>query len=200
LENAVLQLYETAVVSGSRTSTQRLQALADFCVSYLTLRGLEGAQAEADIQGGGRTKSWDVAWKFHDKYRLAISLKSLLNNVKGASPNRIDDLIGEVANAQMYSPEIVTGYIIIMDVAYNQYSQKHGRDWIELMEYRLASLSGRTAPAWGIGMIEAYCLVKVDFSHGPRLLSKPEELIETLNKLILETARRNPSILLRDVK
>ena len=44
-----------------------------------------------------------------------ISLKSIWKNVAGTVPNRLDDLMGEAANVQQMSPEVVTGYIMLFD-------------------------------------------------------------------------------------
>ena len=99
---AVDRLYRIAVTQGKATSTARLEVLADFCVQELHHRGLKGVEKEAAVPGAGREKRWDVAWEYDGKYRLGISLKSLLRNLRGTVPNRIDDMIGEVTNAQLY--------------------------------------------------------------------------------------------------
>ena len=116
-QDAVDDLYRIAVTEDKATSTSRLDVLADFCVQELTRRGLKDVEKEASIPGAGREKRWDIAWQYDRKYRLGISLKSLLKNLGGTVPNRIDDLVGEVANAQLHSPEIVIGYIMIFNVA-----------------------------------------------------------------------------------
>ena len=103
---AVDDLYRIALTEGKATSTARLNVLADFCVQELRIRGLTDVEKEASIPGAGREKKWDVAWRYDGKYRLGISLKSLLKNLGGTVPNRIDDMIGEVTNAQLHSPEI----------------------------------------------------------------------------------------------
>ena len=108
-QDAVDQLFRVAVTENKATSTARLDTLAELCVQELTRRGLHGAAKEASIPGAGRRKRWDVAWQYDGKYRLGLSLKSILKNLGGTVPNRIDDLIGEVANAQLLSPEIVIG-------------------------------------------------------------------------------------------
>lgn len=136
LLEAIEHLYQTAVVDRARTSTLRLQKLARYCVEQLDERGLKGAEIDVDIPGGGRTKQWNVAWKCHGKYRLAVSLKSILRNLPGTVPNRTDDLIGEVANIQMYSPEVVVGYLMVFDVSQDTISKKHGCTWCELLKTR----------------------------------------------------------------
>ena len=120
LQDAVDSLYRIAVTEERTTSTLRLQGLAKYCIRQLSDRGLREAEAEVSLPGGGRPKQWDVAWKHHQKYRLAISMKSILSNLAGTVPNRIDDLMGETTNVQMYSPEIVVGYVMIFDVSKDQ--------------------------------------------------------------------------------
>ena len=115
VQEAIEHLYRVAVVEQKTTSPARLSGLADFCVQELEKRGVSGVGAEVAVQGFGRVKQWDVAWEHAGKARLGLSLKSLLKNIPGTVPNRIDDLMGEVANAQLHSPEIVIGYIMVFD-------------------------------------------------------------------------------------
>jgi len=194
LDEAVRQLYSIAVQEGKATSTIRLQGLAQFCGEELERRGLDGTETEAVIPGGGREKQWDVAWRLHGKYRLAISLKSILRNLSGTVPNRIDDLIGEVANAQMYSPEIAIGYLMVFDTSQDVLSARHGTTWCEVLRRRLAELSGRKAPSWSVGMIEYFAILEVDFSEGPTIVRGQAEVLGMLDGLVAEVKRRNPSL------
>ena len=193
LQAAVDELYRIAVTDAKSTSTKRLDTLADLCVQELARRGLKEVEKEASIPGAGREKLWDVAWRYDGKYRLAISLKSLLKNLGGTVPNRIDDLIGEVANAQLYSPEIVIGYIMIFNIEQDAFSQKHGASWSDLFESRLSSLSGRRRPAWTTGAVEDFLLVKVDFGAGAGILSTSQPLDAFFDTLIAEVNARNPN-------
>ena len=192
LQDAVDSLYRIAVVEGKATSTKRLDGLASFCMEELVRRGLDGAVTEAKLPGGGRVKSWDVAWSMDDKPRLAISLKSLLKNLGGTVPNRVDDLMGEVTNVQMYSPEIVTGYIMLFNVAEDSYSPLHGSTWADLLKSRITRLSGRQPPSWSIGMIEASLFLEVDFSHGPLLVSGTSDAAPFFDRLVAAVRKRNP--------
>ncbi len=194
LDEAVRQLYTIAVQEGKATSTIRLQALAQFCAEELERRGLGGTETESAIPGGGREKQWDVAWRLHGKYRLAISLKSILRNLPGTVPNRIDDLIGEVANAQMYSPEIVIGYLMVFDTSQDALSARHGTTWCEVLRQRLADLSGRRAPSWSVGMIEHFAILEVDFSKGAMIVRGQAEIMGMLDGLVAEVKHRNPSV------
>ena len=194
LQQAIDALYEKAVSQRAATSTLRLQELGKFCVQQLALRGLADVETEVAIPGAGRPKQWDVAWRYQGKYRAAISLKSILKNLSGTVPNRIDDMIGEVANAQMYSPELALGYLMVFDTSQDAVSPKHGVSWCGLLKSRLALLSGRRAPHWGFGTIEAFVVVEVDFSGGP-LLKTPETVVfEMLDRLVAEVKDRNPSL------
>lgn len=194
LPEAVRHLYETAVVAGARTSTKRLDRLAEYCVAQLHVRGLEGAETEVSIPGGGRPKRWDVAWQCHGKYRLALSLKSLLRNLGGTVPNRIDDLVGEVANVQLYSPEIVVGYVMLFDAAQDAVTAKHGCTWCELLSRRLSRLSGRRPPYWSAGMVEAFTVVQVDFSEGPTIITPEQTLHSMFDLLVAQVKERNPAL------
>ncbi len=172
------------------TSTLRLSSLATYCVETLSRLGLSGAETEVTVPGFGRPKQWDVAWQYDGKFRLAISLKSIMRNVAGTVPNRIDDLMGEVANLQLYSPEIVVGYLMVFDV-----SQDPSGEWVQQLESRLQALSGRSAPAWSVGMLEGAAVIRVDFSGPrPRLLSDADGPGIMLRKLVEEVRRRNPGI------
>lgn len=171
-----------------------LAALASFCVDQLAQRGLAGAQTELSLEGGGRSKSWDVAWTHDRKVRLALSLKSMLRNLAGAVPNRIDDLMGEVTNLQLYSPEVVVGYVMVFDTSGDSVRQADGQSWADFLESRLAALSGRRPPAWTIGTIEAGWVIRVDYSAGPVLLTPPATGEAFFDRLATEVIARNPGI------
>lgn len=193
LQDAIDHLYDLAVRQGKAQSPGRLKILADYCIEQLGSRGVREAQPDQDIPGGGRSKTWDVAWEYDGKFRLVISLKSILKNLAGTVPNRIDDLMGEVANAQLYSPEIVIGYVMVLDVAADAYSAKHGSTWSQLLKSRLRRLSGRCPPAWTIGTIEAFAYAEVDFSESA-LLSPSTTTFDSFFDVLVEQAKlRNPN-------
>ena len=196
-QDAVGDLYRIAVQEGRSTSTARLDSLADFCVQELSRRGLRDVRKEVEVPGAGRTKKWDVAWEYDGKHRLGISLKSLLKNLGGTVPNRIDDLIGEVANAQLHSPEISIGYVMVFNVAEDQFSPKHGSTWCELLERRLNSLSGRRAPSWTTGTVEDFVLIKVDFSQEASIVSTSQPFDAFFDNLAEQVGARNPNALRR---
>jgi hypothetical protein len=97
----------------------RLHLLAQFCIETFDREGLPGVRGgkadEVGIRGLGRQKDWDLDYVLVGKPRLLISLKSILKNLAGTVPNRLDDLMGEAANVQQLSPEIVIGYVVIMN-------------------------------------------------------------------------------------
>lgn len=167
--------------------------LADFCVQELTRRGLNNVEKEATIPGAGRDKKWDVAWRYAGKYRLGISLKSLLKNLGGTVPNRIDELIGEVTNAQLHSPEIVIGYIMIFNVAEDRISRKHDSTWCDLFRERVTSLSGRRPPSWTAGTVEDFLLVEVDFRSGSSILATSQSFDAFFDTLVAQVTTRNPN-------
>ncbi len=154
-QDAVDDLYRIDVKERKATSKARLDVLVDFCVQELTSRGLKDMEKEASIPGAGRQKQWDVAWNYGGK--------CLLRNLRGTVRNRIDDMIGEATNAQLHSPEIVVGYIMIFNVAEDRISAKHGPTWCQLFREHVTALSGRRPPSWTTGTEEGFVLVEVDF-------------------------------------
>ena len=173
LQDAINDLHRIAVVEDKRQSPIRLAMLADLCIEQLDKHGIVGASKELRVPGIGRTKLWDIGWPAEGKVRLGISLKSLLRNIAGAVPNRIDDLAGEMANVQLLSPEIVTGYIMIFNTSGNGL-KRDGTRWVDDFRDAVYRLSGRDAPAWAAGMVEASAIVEVDFSEGPRIVAEPD--------------------------
>ena len=192
LQDAVDDLYRLTVIEKRHTSKKRLEVLADYCVQELSSRGLPKTAKEVPIPGIGRTKSWDVAWPESGKIKLGISLKSLLKNISGTVPNRADDLMGEVANVQLWSPEIVTGYMVIFDVSASNV-RSDGIRWVDFFRSTIDRLSGRDAPAWAAGMVEASAIIEVDFSSRP-LIVNPPDMSGFFDQLKTRVVERNPDI------
>lgn len=190
LQDAVDDLYRIAVVENRRQAPNRLAMLAKMCVEQLHTRGVADAARELSVPGIARSKKWDVGWPSEGRVRLAISLKSLLRNVAGAVPNRVDDLTGEMANVQLLSPEIVTGYIMVFDAAGHEI-RADGTRWADFLRDAVGRLSGRDAPAWAAGMVEASAIVEVDFAEGPRIASAPD-MSEFFARLAVRVRERNP--------
>ena len=196
LEDAVNDLYRITVIEGKKTATNRLGRLGDLCVQELEAREIAGARKEVPVPGIGREKRWDVAWTYDGKVRLAISLKSMLSNISGSVPNRADDLMGEMANVQLRSPEIVTGYIMVFGGQTNN-TQSGATSWVEVFRQAIQRLSGRQAPAWAPGMVEASAIVEVDFSEEPRLVggNNLDDFFDQLARCVKE---RNPGAFTSD--
>jgi hypothetical protein len=127
----------------------RLHTLARYCIEGFARAGLVGVRGgkadEVGIRGLGRRKDWDLAFVLAGKPRLLVSLKSILRNLPGVVPNRLDDLMGEVANVQQLSPEIVIGYVVIMDEKENSPHKTDGT-WIDHFEANLRKIAIRRAP------------------------------------------------------
>lgn len=158
----------------------RLNALAQYCIDGFASRGLPGVRGgkadEVGIRGLGRQKDWDLAYVLAGKPRLLVSLKSILRNISGVVPNRLDDLMGEVANVQQLSPELVIGYVVIMDEKENS-PHKSGGTWIDHFEANLRKIAIRRAPLWNQGLLEAVWLIRIDSRRPPgrRLVSEKAE-------------------------
>ena len=190
LQDAVEDLYQTAIVEGKRQSPNRLARLADMCVEQLAERGVTGAYRERPVLGIGRSKNWDVVWPRDGRVRLGISLKSILRNIAGTVPNRVDDMTGEMANVQLLSPEIVTGYIMIFDTTASG-PRRDGTRWVDHFRQAVNRLSGRDAPAWAAGMVEASAIVEVDFAECARIVAEPD-MPAFFDKLASCVRERNP--------
>ena len=153
------------LLSRRTQDSDRLHSLAMYCIEAFAragLPGLRGGKAdEVGIRGLGRQKDWDLAYVLAGKPRLLISLKSILKNFSGVIPNRLDDLMGEVANVQQLSPELVIGYIVIMDEKENT-QHRGGGTWIDHFESNLRKISIRRAPLWNQGLIEGAWLIRID--------------------------------------
>jgi hypothetical protein len=156
----------------------RLNLLARYCIESFDRAGLIGVRGgkadEVGIRGLGRQKDWDLAFVLAGKPRLLVSLKSILKNLSGVVPNRLDDLMGEVANVQQLSPEIVIGYVVIMDEKENRPRQgADGGTWIDHFEANLRKIAIRRAPLWNQGLIEASWLIRIDSGKpaGQRVVS-----------------------------
>ena len=148
LQDTVDDLYRIVIVEQKRQSPNRLSMLAEMCIEQLGERGITSAAKELLVPGIGRSKTWDVGWPSNGKVRLGISLKSILRNIAGTVPNRLDDLTGEMANVQLLSPEIVTGYVMVFDTTGSGLRQD-GTRWVDFFRDAVNRLSGRDAPAWG---------------------------------------------------
>ena len=143
----------------------RLNLLAEYCKQAFSDAGLPdvrgGKADEVGIRGLGRRKDWDLAYVLADKPRLLISLKSILKNLPGTVPNRLDDLMGEAANVQQLSPEIVVGYVVLIDVRQDA-PRREGGTWIEHFQENLNRIAIRRAPLWNQGLIEAAWVIRID--------------------------------------
>lgn len=147
-------------------ASDRLESLADHVRNQLAEFGLPGAsggsEGELKIKGLAREKDWDVAYDFAGKKRLLVSLKSIWKNASGVVPNRLDDLMGETANVQQFSPEIVIGYVLVFDISIDTRRREDQLLWSEFLEGGLAKIAIRKAPLWNQGLLEAFWFIRVD--------------------------------------
>jgi hypothetical protein len=197
---------ETAIshlLSMSPQSPRRLELLADYLKYLIEKQGLPGVQGgstrELAVVGLARKKNWDIAYEFAGKFRLLVSLKSMLKNVAGSVPNRLDDLQGELANVQQLFQELVIGYVILFDVAKDTVRQDKQGMWSEFFEAAIKSISIRRAPLWNQGLLESSWFVRFDSRkpHGQRLIN-PRKIVVERNRFIMdllcELHRREPAV------
>jgi hypothetical protein len=150
----------------------RLDLLAKFCVDAFEREGLPGVRGgkanEVGIRGLGRQKDWDLAYVLAGKPRLLVSLKSILKNLAGTVPNRLDDLMGEAANVQQLSPEIVIGYVVLVDEHEDSLRRDGKGTWSDHFEENLRRIAIRRAPLWNQGLVEAAWLIRINSSRPAR--------------------------------
>jgi hypothetical protein len=149
----------------------RLHLLAQYRIETFDREGLPGLRGgkanEVGIRGLGRQKDWDLAYVLAGKPRLLISLKSILKNLAGTVPNRLDDLMGEAANVQQLSPEIVIGYVVIMDEKEDSMRRDGSCTWSDHFESNLRKIAIRKAPLWNQGLIEGAWLIRINSARPP---------------------------------
>lgn len=90
----------------------------------------------------------------------------MLRNISGSVPNRLDDLMGEAANVQHLAPEMVIGYVIVVDAAQDSL-HRSGVTWIDFFEARLGKIAIRRAPLWNQGLIEGAWVIRIDSRNLP---------------------------------
>jgi hypothetical protein len=191
------------ILTKHKNDSSRLDALADYAIECLATAGLPGTRGgsggELCIHGFARSKNWDVAYEHAGKNRLLISLKSLWKNASGTVPNRIDELLGEAANVQQMSPEVVTGYILLFDTNADSRRQEDGLLWSVTFEQRVKKMAIRKAPLWNQGLIEGCWFILLDSSKplGARVVDPPKAVAEGaafFSSLISELRLREPAI------
>lgn len=186
LQEALDHLHDIVYVQGKRTSTSRLDKLADYVVETFEDRGLGHWKTEKTLDSFARDKAWDIVHTPSNRPRIAISLKSILRNLSGSVPNRTDDLIGEVTDLQMRYPEIIVGYVVVVDTV-NTAEEPDRSEWAMKLEGRLDSLTGRQAPFWDRGTLEASLVIRGEFEgQGTPEFKTPERDIAEFFEEILE--------------
>lgn len=198
LEDAI-----TSLLSHAATSTKRLRALADYLKQLFKEEGLPdvkgGSGGELQVPGLSRVKNWDLAYEFAGKFRLLVSLKSMLKNISGSVPNRLDDLQGEIANVQQLRPEIVIGYVVLFDVAEDSARSEDGDTWSNYFEAALKRMAIRRAPLWNQGLFEGLWFIRFDSTKraGARLLPSDDTAQARerfLQALLCELKLREPAV------
>lgn len=186
-----------------KNDSSRLAPLADYAKLRLEALGLPGTKGgtggELTVEGLGRSKDWDVAYEFVEKYRLLISLKSIWANASGVVPNRLDDLMGEAANIQHLRPEVVIGYILLFDVVADSLRKEDSVMWSAHFESAVKKIAVRKAPLWNQGLLEGTWFIRIDSSKpmGERVLQPGQTESDGERfflSLLIEMKKREPAI------
>lgn len=109
---------------------------------------------------------------------------------------------GELANVQHLRPEVVTGYVVLVDVASDVPRRGDGLMWADFFEATLRKLAIRKAPLWNQGLMEGLWFIRLDSRRplGERLLDgerTQREGIEFVCALLAELKLREPAIKVR---
>ncbi|WP_232822497.1 hypothetical protein [Thermus sediminis] len=200
-----------AVLLAYKQSSGRQNPLADYLLRRLRprlpVRLHPYLKREVQVPGLARSKSWDLGLVYPEgptrKPRLLLSLKSILANPSGSRPNRLDDLVGEASSAQMLFPEVVVGYVVVLDYgapAKRKEGCKHpvGDELMPLYARfleGLEALAKRQPPLWAQGLVEGYWAVAMD-SRQEALLLEPEATLKRgeafLDALVAALREREP--------
>jgi hypothetical protein len=200
--NDEIELVIDAVLRKATQDSGRLGPLADLAkreLERLGLRGVRGGEGgELRVAGLARAKDWDVAYEYAGKFRLLISLKSIWKNASGTVPNRLDDLMGEAANVQQLSPELVIGYIVVFDSAADGI-RRDGTTWSAFLERAVKRIAIRDAPLLNQGLLEASWLILIDSRKplGHRLVEPGKaasEGTEFFDSLVRKLQQREPAV------
>jgi hypothetical protein len=201
---AVLQ----KVLSASSKDSSRQSPLAGYLIRRLREKLPPHLHAhlrqEVAVPGLAREKRWDIGLVYPEeprKPRLLLSLKSILANPAGSWPNRLDDLVGEVSSIQMRFPEVVVGYVAILDRGAltkkrRKISPTGGYDFFSFKK-GLNNLAQRRPPLGFPGLIEAFWGLEIDSrTPGSTLLFDPGATVEEgekfLDTLVQQLWEREP--------
>jgi hypothetical protein len=206
----------TQMLGASSRSSARQEALARYLRDRLALRLPEGLRPylrlEAEVPGLARKKGWDLALVYPAsgsvKPRLLVSLKSIMANPSGSWPNRLDDLVGEVSSVQMLFPEVVVGYVVVLDHGAPTRRKKalsppegdENRPFYESFKAGLRALAQRRPPLWAQGLIEGYWVIEIDTRRQDFLLEPQKTLEEgeAFLKTLLDALREREPLLFLD--
>jgi len=202
----------TQMLGASSRSSARQEALARYLRDRLALRLPEGLRpylrSEAKVPGLAREKKWDLALVYPAsgsvKPRLLVSFKSILANPSGSWPNRLDDLVGEASSVQIRFPEVVVGYVVVLDHgAPTQGKPPEGdenRPLYESFKAGLRALAQRRPPLWAQGLIEGYWVIEIDTRRRDFLLEPQRTLEEgeAFLKTLLDALREREPLLFLD--
>lgn len=195
LEEALKDFYtRPAQASNRMQAIQGLlrDALADRLVP---LGKLAEVQLERPLRGKHRSKNWDVVVYFAGRAQLAVSTKSIMKNVSGTVPNRIDDAMGECVNAHAHDPGLVLGFLFVMSQDLCSKTTKKGVPYVDILADSLASFSGRRSEADSYELFEAATLLMVNFAGPTPVVNFHEALLDWdgfFDVLVGQMRGRNP--------
>lgn len=176
----------------NRWSPLRTKRLASLVKNRFAQHGNPHVKPEVAVQGYVREKCWDLAWTPNGAARLAVSLKTIGGRNGGrycaTMVNRLDDVVGEMTSVKLANPDIVTGYMVLIDVRIDSFSPKFQCRWSQWFRDRLDHLVG------GGKFINGLWLASYDSTrpYGDRLVDPQwatDDLDRCVKSLIADTQR-----------
>ena len=104
LEAALADFYRRPAQAANRMASVQEVVKAELEARFAPLGTSAQTLLERPVRGKHRSKNWDVVFYFARRPQLAISTKSIMANVAGTVPNRIDDAMGECVNVHATIP------------------------------------------------------------------------------------------------
>jgi len=197
LESALIDFYRRPSQAANRMGPIQEVVKAELESRCQTLGSQVEVSLEKPVRGKHRSKNWDVVLYFARRPQLAVSTKSIMANVAGTVPNRIDDAMGECVNVHAHDPGMVLGYLFVMNATPASQKTRDGRSWTDVFAESLASFSGRRSERDAPELFEAATLLPVDFTTQPPQIAFHPRLLDWsafFDILVGQVRARNPLV------
>lgn len=197
LQEALKDFYQRPAQAANRMKAIQDLVRTELDARFASLGPVAETRLDQPVRGKHRDKSWDITFSFARRPQLAISTKSIMANIAGTVPNRIDDAMGECVNVHAHDPGMVLGYLFVMNEALGGQKKRGGRSWVDIFAESLVSFSGRRSEKDAPELFEAATLLIVNFETDPPAVTFHPSLLtweEFFDVLVRQVRTRNPVI------